>query len=101
MICLLLVNDHTAISCSGEFLGPPTPQGLADMILARPGASEALAAPLHHIDKTRAAALMPDMTRRWTCGVKLDEAEELLIGAAREGMSQPTRFGGTPGGEGG
>lgn len=77
------------------------PQGLADMILARPGASEALAGPPHHIDKTRAAALMPDMTQRWTCGVKLDEAEELLIGAAREGMSQPTRFGGTPGGEAG
>lgn len=44
---------------------------------------------------------MPDMTRHWTCGVKLDEAEELLIGAAREGMSQPTHFGGTPGGEAG
>lgn len=44
---------------------------------------------------------MPDMTRRWTCGVKLDEAEEFLIGAAWEVMSQPTHFGGTAGGEAG
>lgn len=48
--------------------------------------------PAHHIDKIRAAALMPDMTQRRTCGVKLDEAEELFIEAAREGMSQPMHF---------
>lgn len=35
---------------------------------------------------------MLDMTQRRTCGVKLDEAEELLIGTVREGMSQPMHF---------
>lgn len=36
---------------------------------------------------------MPDMTQQRTCGIKLDEAEELLIEAAREGMSQLMHFG--------
>lgn len=51
--------------------------------------------PAYHIDKIRATALMPDMTQPRTCGIKLNEAEELLIEAAREGMSQPMQFGET------
>lgn len=51
--------------------------------------------PAYHIDKIRAAALMADMTQPRTCGIKLDEAEDLLIEAAREGMSQPMHFGET------
>lgn len=47
----------------------------------------------YHIDKIRAAALLPDMTQQRTCGIKLDEAEELLIEAAREEMSQLMHFG--------
>ncbi len=48
--------------------------------------------PAYHIDKIRAFALMPDMTQAGTCGIKLDEAEDLLIEAARDGMSQPMHF---------
>lgn len=76
---------------------PGPPEALADMILARPSATEAPLAP--HIDKIRAAALMPDMTQPRTWRVKPDEAEESLIEAVREGMSQGARFGGTPGRE--
>lgn len=42
---------------------------------------------------------MPDMTQARTWRVKPDEAEESLIEAVREGMSQGARFGGTPGRE--
>lgn len=51
------------------------------MILAVPGAREALAG-LRHIDTTRAVALVPDVTPGRTCQVRLDEAEELLVEAA-------------------
>lgn len=36
---------------------------------------------------------MPDLTQPRTCGIKIDEAEELLIEPAREGMSQPMHSG--------
>lgn len=42
---------------------------------------------------------MPDVTQPRTCGIKPDEAEELLIEAAREGMSRPEHFGEALGGE--
>lgn len=42
---------------------------------------------------------MPDMTQPRTWRVKPDEAEESLIEAAREGLSQAAHFGGTPGRE--
>lgn len=50
------------------------------MILAVPGAREALAG-LRHMT-TRAVALVPDVTPGRTCQVRLDEAEELLVEAA-------------------
>lgn len=51
------------------------------MILAVPGAKEALAG-RRHIDTTQAVALVPDVTQGRTCRVRLDEAEELLVEAA-------------------
>lgn len=70
---------------------PPTdpvpPRGLADMILAGPGAREMLAG-RRHIDTTRAVALVPNVTQSWTCPVRLNEAEELLVEVHQgEGMA--------------
>lgn len=65
---------------------PPTdtvpPRGLADMILPRPGA-RAMIARRHHIDTTQAVALVPSVTQSWTCPVRLNEAEELLVGMSQ------------------
>lgn len=62
-------------------------RGLADMILACTGATEAPASPSYWQDL--GGCPTPDTTQQRTCGIKPDEAEELLIEVARERMSWP------------